>query len=59
MFSYATVILFDIHRMLEKLCDGSIAVTGQDFPVFLYLPRTYNEDDVLCGMMHGPLLLAV
>jgi len=45
--------------MLEKLRDGCIAVTGQDFPVFLFPPGSYNEEDILCGSTHRPLLLSV
>ena len=46
-------------RTLEKLRDGRIVVTGQDFPAFLFPPGSYKEEDILCGMTRGPLLLAV
>ncbi|KIJ97623.1 hypothetical protein K443DRAFT_105360, partial [Laccaria amethystina LaAM-08-1] len=41
----------------KKLHDGCISVSGDDFPAFLYVPGSYNGDNLLIGCFRGPILV--
>lgn len=44
---------------MQKLQDGRISVSSQDFPLFLYSEANYNEEDLEAGLCRGLLLLRV
>jgi hypothetical protein len=50
---------FVAHRTKEKLRNGELAVTGDQWPVFLYHGYHYNEEDPWNGLFRSSLLVTV
>ena len=47
------------HRTKEKLRNGELAVSGDQWPVFLYHGYHYNEEDPWNGLFRSSLLITV
>ena len=46
-------------RYLVKLKNGTVEVTSNDYPLFLYENEEYHEDDPYLGLCRGPFLVKV
>ena len=46
-------------RIKEKLRNGEVVVTGDQWPVFVYQGYSYDEDDPWNGLLRSALLVTV
>jgi len=46
-------------RIKDKLKSGEIAVTGDQWPIFLYAGYSYDQDDPWNGLLRSNLLVSV
>ena len=49
----------DSNRIKEKLRNGEIVVTGDQWPIFVYHGYSYDEDDPWNGLLRSSLLVTV
>lgn len=48
-----------IQRIKEKLRSGELAVSGDQWPIFLYAGYTYDPEDPWNGLLRSTLLVCV
>jgi hypothetical protein len=48
-----------VYRLKEKLRSGEMAVSGDQWPIFLYHGYTYDPDDPWNGLFRSNLLVSV
>jgi hypothetical protein len=51
--------LTTLYRIKEKLRNGELAVTGDQWPIFLYHGYRYDKDDPWNGLFRSSLLVTV
>jgi hypothetical protein len=48
-----------IYSVKEKLRSGELAVTGDQWPIFLYAGYTYDPEDPWNGLLRSNILVSV
>jgi hypothetical protein len=55
----AILSLMNLCRVKEKLRSGELAVTGDQWPIFLYASSKYDLNDPWNGLLRSALLVSV
>ena len=60
-FDYSTLLahVLSPSRTKEKLCNGEIAPSGDQWPIFLYHGYNYDSEDPWNGLLRSALLVSV
>lgn len=58
-FYYHLLHLLISHRIKEKLHSGEMAVSGDQWPIFLYHGYTYDPEDPWNGLFQSNILVLV
>jgi hypothetical protein len=59
VFSYAIHRFLTTSRTKEKLCSGEMAMSGDQWPIFLYHGYHYDPEDLWNGLFRSGVLLSV
>ena len=59
LFSFIITLSHTSCRIKDKLRSGEMAVTGDQWPIFLYHGYTYDPDDPWNGLFRSAILVLV